>query len=108
MLSIIKTYLGFTDLLQDDVLLDIIDTYTKRVKTYIGSDTLPAGLEWIVKELTIVRYNRIGSEGNVSESEEGKSITYKEDDPFKGFIPELDKYLESQSQPASRGKAKFL
>jgi hypothetical protein len=106
-LLIIKTYLGIEDSLQDSLLTQIITDASRRVNNYIGASELPVELEWIVQELSVIRFNKIGSEGMKSESEEGKSLTFKEN-VFDDYIPELDKYLESQSQPASRGKARFL
>ena len=107
MLSIIKTYLDTTDTLQDPLLIQIISDVSRRVINYVSADVLPTELEWIVQELSIIRFNKIGSEGLISEGEEGKSLTFK-DNEFNDYIPELDKYLESQSQPASRGKARFI
>lgn len=108
MLTIVKTYLGLGDSLQDGLLNQIIGDYTKRVLNYIGEETLPESLNWVVRELTIMRYNRIGSEGYKSESEEGKSLTFKEGDPFEAFRDDLDKYLESKNKPTGTGRVKFL
>lgn len=107
LLSTVKLYLGFNDTLQDALIQQIIEDVTQRVNNYVGETSLPTELEWIVKELTIIRYNRIGSEGFKSETEEGKSLSLR-DDPFLDFVPELDKYLESKNQPAGRGRVKFL
>lgn len=108
MLSIVKTYLGITDNVQDELISQIIADVTQRVNNYVGVTELPVQLEWIVRELSIIRYNKIGSEGYKSESEEGKSLTFTEDDPFNTFVPELDQYLDSQAQPASTGRARFI
>ena len=108
MLPIIKAYLSIDDSIQDEILLDIIETYTARVNAYVKADTLPKQLEWIVKELTIIRYNSLGSEGLASESEEGKSLTFRDGDPFNNYLDDLDRYNESQEQPSGRGRVKFL
>ena len=108
MLSIIKTYLGITDMLQDELLAQIIADYTTRVNNYISEDILPSRLDWIVRELSIIRYNSVGSEGYKSESEEGKSFTFTEGDPFLGYLIYLDQYINSQTGNKTRGKAKFL
>lgn len=107
MLSITKTYLSITDDLQDALLTQIIADYTQRVNNYIGKDILPTRLEWIVRELTIIRYNYIGSEGMKSESEEGKSLTFKDDDPFTQYLIYLDAYIDSATN-IQRGKARFV
>lgn len=106
-LQTVKVYLGIDDELQDDLLLQIIVDATQRVCGYINESTLPAQLEWIVRELTIIRYNRIGSEGTKTDSEEGKSATYIYD-PFEQFISTLDKYVEDNNKPPAKGKARFL
>lgn len=108
MLSIIKTYLGITDTLQDELLTQIIADYTTRVNNYVDESILPAKLEWIVRELSIVRYNYIGSEGMKSESEEGKSLTFNEGDPFLTYTIYLDAYTTSKTNEPSRGKARFI
>lgn len=108
MITIVKTYLGIDDNLQDALLQQMIDDYTRRVNNYISAETLPTELQWVVRELTIIRYNRIGSEGMQSESEEGKSQTYKDGDPFDSFRDDLDKYLESKQEPAGTGRARFI
>ncbi len=106
LLQTVKVYIGIQDELQDTLLLEIIKDMTQRVTGYIGDEALPTKLEWIVKELTIIRYNRIGSEGAKTDSEEGRSATYV-DDPFLEFVPTLDKYIEDNQKPPVKGKAKF-
>lgn len=107
LLQTVKVYLGINDELQDTLLQQIIDDMTQEVTDYISEETLPTKLERIVRELTIIRYNRIGSEGTKTDSEEGKSATYV-DDPFQKFVPALDKYIEDNLKPPIKGKAKFL
>lgn len=46
----------------------------------INVDVVPKELDYIIDELTIQRYNRIGSEGMKVESSEGYSTTYVEDE----------------------------
>ncbi|MGK9183793.1 phage head-tail connector protein [Priestia filamentosa] len=107
LLDAVKVYLGIEDKLQDALLSTIIQDQSVRVQQYIGEDNVPSELSWIVKELSVIRFNRIGSEGTSSDSEEGRSASYIED-PFQSFIPHLDRYLEKQQRPVSKGKAKFL
>lgn len=107
LLQTVKVYLSIDDTLQDTLLQQIIDDVTQRVNSYIKEPTLPAQLEWIVRELTIIRYNRIGSEGTKTDSEEGRSATYV-DDPFELFTSDLDKYIEDNLKPPVKGKAKFI
>jgi len=104
----VKIYLDFNDNLQDDLLNEIIDDYSQRVKNYIGENEIPKELEWVIKELTIIRYNRIGSEGLTSESQEGKSLSFKDGDPFDSYTDELDGYLNKDKEAHGKGKVKFL
>lgn len=107
LLQTVKVYLGIEDELQDSLLQQIIDDAIQRVCGYINEQILPLQLEWVVRELTIIRYNRIGSEGTKTDSEEGKSATYI-DDPFEQFVSTLDKYVEDNNKPPTKGKARFL
>lgn len=69
--------------------------------------TIPKSLEYIVDEVTIIRFNRIGSEGMATESEEGHSATYIEDD-FKSFKSDIDSYIESLDEKKALGVVRFL
>ena len=70
----IKTILNITN--QDSLIEEIYSIATQKILNIIGEASLPAELEWIATELTIERFNRIGSEGIQSESVDGKSTTY--------------------------------
>ena len=48
-------------------------------------------LEFVLIELSIQRYNRIGSEGISSESVDGKSVSYEDD--FESYKVYLDDYI---------------
>jgi len=107
MLSTVKLYLNITDTLQDALIQQIIDDVSMKVNSYSSAESVPTELEWIVRELAIIRFNQIGSEGVTTDSQEGKSVTFVSD-PFKQYEPYLDKYLADNSQPTTRGKARFL
>jgi len=81
----IKTMLGIEDDLQDDVLDVLISNVSSHLKSLLGKD-IPEHLEFIVEEITVRRFNRLGTEGMQSESVEGHSITFydlnKEFDPY--------------------------
>src|SRR5699024_11626770 len=71
----IKTVLDIEDSRQDDVLDILISNVSSHLKAKLGKD-IPKSLEFIVEEITIRRFNRIGTEGMHSESVEGHSITF--------------------------------
>lgn len=66
---------GQGDLLKDMIADSIMDI--KNYLNYAASETLPAGCITAVKELTLIRFNRSGTEGIQSESQaSGGSTTY--------------------------------
>lgn len=58
----------------------------------IASETIPEDLEHVVDEITIARFNYIGSEGMSRETVEGHSATYLTD-LFKPYDGEIDDYI---------------
>ena len=89
MINKIKILLGITD--NDELLNEIIEITECKILNYINKKTLPGELEFILIELAISRFNKIGSEGFVSESTDGKSISYEDD--FENYKQYLDDYL---------------
>ena len=81
---------------QDELLTEILTLAVEKLTTYLGETSVPTQFEWIVIELATQRYNRIGSEGMLSESVDGGSNTYYEDElsPFYKF---LDDYKEAKN-----------
>ena len=65
---------------------------------------IPAQLEYIVDEATILRFNRIGSEGMKSESVEGHSVTYDIGDVLDLYESAIQDYLESLEPEPDRKK----
>jgi len=69
---------------------------------------VPDELDYIVDEITIARFNRIGSEGMSSESVEGRSANYN-DNYFADFEADIQGYIDSNTESDStRGKVRFL
>ena len=65
---------------------------------------VPAQLEYIVDEATILRFNRVGSEGMKSESVEGHSVTYDMGDVLDLYESAIQDYLESLEPEPDRKK----
>ena len=108
MLNDLKVMLGIAT---DDTSLDaklelIISTATARLKTLIGGIEPPKELEHIIREVAIVRYNRIGSEGMASHSVEGESLSFGGND-FAEYTDEIQAFLDSQKE-STRGRLRFL
>ena len=89
LLNRIKTLLGVTD--NDELIYEITELTKSKILNYINETELPNELEFVLIELAIQRYNRIGSEGITSESVDGKSVSY--DDDFENYKPYLDDYI---------------
>lgn len=108
MLETIKTLLGIDDTDLDEKLNAIISLTESRLKVLLGGvDTVPDTLKYIVTEVSIVRFNRIGSEGVSSHSVEGESMNWNQDDDFKVYQTDIEAYLLNQSIP-TQGKIKFI
>lgn len=107
MLKDLKLMLGFeNDDSVDAKLKLIISTSTARLKVLLGGLEPPEDLEYIIREVSIIRFNKIGSEGMKSQTVEGESMTFDDND-FNGFMDEIQAFLDSQTDSA-RGKVRFL
>ena len=89
LLNRIKTLLQIQD--NDELIYEIVEITKEKILNYINQEELPKELEFVLVELTIQRYNRIGSEGISSESVDGKSVSYEDD--FENYKQYLDDYL---------------
>lgn len=96
MIKQIKVLLNISNDAKDALLNTLISLKSRKLTAALGSETVPVSLEYIVIELVINHYNRLGSEGLAAESVEGISKTYtdaaNELDPYRGDIA---KYLDS-------------
>lgn len=103
----LKTLLGIAGTELDDRLNLILTTTGERLKILLGGATeIPETLAYIVTEVAVVRFNRIGSEGMSSHSVEGESISFSDDD-FAGYKADIEAYLDEQAS-AKRGRVRFL
>ena len=73
----------------------IYNRIAERLLHRIKETEIPLGLEYIVEEATIRRFNRIGSEGMKSESVEGHSVTYIDGDELEPYESVIAAYLEA-------------
>ena len=107
MLEQIKQLLGLTeDASRDDLLATIMNLATARLKLLIGGIEPPEELEHIIVELSVARFNKIGSEGLSSHSVEGESLSFTENE-FAPFSAEIQAFLDGQKEN-SRGKVRFI
>ena len=89
LLNRVKILLGISE--NDELVNEIIELTKDKILNYINKTELPFELEFVLVELAIKRYNRIGSEGIASESVDGKSVSYE--DVFENYKPYLDDYI---------------
>lgn len=84
----LKLFLGIKDTEQDALLSEIISLVEKQLTLRIGKTDIPSDLDFIVLEISVVRYNRLGSEGLKSETIEGHRADYSADDfkPYEGIL----------------------
>ena len=89
LLNRIKTLLGITG--NNDLVYGVMEITKSKILNYINQEELPKELEFVLIELSVSRFNKIGSEGFSSESTDGKSISYEDD--FEMYKQYLDDYL---------------
>ena len=96
-LNEVQISLGQSSLDKSELLLSLISRSSKQVLNYLKAKELPEELEYVVVELTIARYNRIGSEGLNSENSDGVSFSYN-NDLLKAYKYDLDRWIK-ENQP---------
>ena len=108
LLANLKLLLDLTD---SDIELDvklnlIIEQSKKKVLAYLPNVTLvPDELSYIVLELSVVRFNRIGNEGMTNYSQDGESIAYGDD--MSNYEVDIKAWLSKQAGN-DRGVVRFL
>ncbi|MFC3212723.1 phage head-tail connector protein [Planomicrobium okeanokoites] len=109
MLQEIKQLLGIEDSQQDAVLGIIISNVESHLR-YLLEKEIPESLKFIVTEIAVMRFNRLGSEGIKADSVEGKSVTFY--DPAQEFRPYLSvieqEKLKDSPTELRRGRVMFI
>ncbi|MFR9207027.1 MAG: phage head-tail connector protein [Lachnospiraceae bacterium] len=108
MLTDLKLMLGIAsqDTSLDDKLNLIISMTEERLKALLCDKEPPESMKHIILEVSIIRFNRIGSEGLTSHTVEGESLSFSNDD-FAEYADEIQTYLDTQNDVA-RGRLRFL
>lgn len=90
MLRQIKVLLNLEDNKKDKLLETLISLKGRKLNGALGSENVPVELEYIVIELVVNHYNRLGSEGVMTRSVEGISTSFadsaKELEPYEDAI----------------------
>lgn len=108
MLEDLKTLLGISedDTSRDSLLNLILSESTKRLKALLGGQDPPEELSYIITGVSVIRFNRIGSEGLSSHSVEGESMNFTDND-FAAYMDDIQGYLDAQEN-ATKGRIRFL
>ena len=84
--------------------LEIIERKTRqRLQIKMRVPQIPENYEYIVSDITLKRFNRVGNEGMQSYSQEGLSISFPDSD-FDEYEDEINSYIEDQN-PSKRRKS---
>lgn len=105
----VKTLIGIDDNSKDDVLNLIIRNVELQLLgrfQELELTAIPETLDYIVTEVAVVRYNRLGSEGKSQESVEGFSSTYSNND-FMAYESAIESYLDLY-RPSKKGVIRFI
>lgn len=94
-LARVKTLTGVFE--QDELLTEIIQIVEEKILLYLGLNEVPNALGWIVVELAVARFNRIGSEGMSSETVDGGTSSYITDELVQ-YKPYLDDYIKQNTK----------
>lgn len=108
MLDKIKSLLGFSDEDTDnDEKINLLVSFAvARLKLLLGGIDPPEEMDYIIIEVVVKRFNRIGSEGLSSHTVEGESLSFSEGD-FGEFKDEIKAFLEAQKEN-TRGRVRFI
>lgn len=72
----------------DELLKDIVDMTSQRLRSLTGLKEISSDLDYIVVEVSIKRFNRLKNEGMKTYSQEGESIAFDDND-FAEFSTEI-------------------
>lgn len=89
----------------DEKLDYMVRSIISRLKILINGVEPPDEMSYIVVEVALVRFNRIGSEGLKSHSVEGESLQFTEND-FANYMEEIEAFNYKQS--GKKGGLRFL
>jgi len=110
MLRDLKVLLGFDPNKQepiDDKLSLIMRLARSRLKFLLEDQEPPESMDYIIIDVAITRYNRIGSEGMKIQNVEGLNQHFFDSD-FDPFMADIQKELDRRRNKNSRGRARFV
>lgn len=109
MIEDLKVLLGLPEEIDgalENKLLLILKATKQRLRFLLGGLEPPEEMNYIILDVSIIRFNRIGSEGLSSHSVEGESLSWSEND-FAGYMDDIRAYLDDHKE-SKKGKVRFL
>jgi len=78
----VKTLKGITDDVQDSQINSLIDLTEQALLSHLPDDTktVPDRFGYVVTDITVKRYNRLGAEGLKKKSVEGLTLEFNDSD----------------------------
>lgn len=110
MLEDLKRMLGLFG--QQDEELDrklewILNSTMSRLKILLGGLDPANDLDYIIVEVAVVRYNRIGSEGMSSHNVEGEVSSFLSSD-FSPYMDDIQAYKDAKNIDISKGGIRWI
>lgn len=85
----------------------IMNITSDRLKLKLGTDTVPSELSYIITEVTVARFNRIGSEGLSSHTVEGEAMNWSSDD-FEPYKDDIQAWIDEHQSESRKGRIRFI
>lgn len=82
----------------DELLGELASNMSQAIAMKVNDISVPLPLEWVLVEATVMRYNRLGSEGYSQEGADVVSRTFIED-ILSHYQPYFNIYLQSIALP---------
>ena len=95
-LANVKIKLSIADDSEDDLLELLLNDAYNYMMIYFDGD-IPAELQFIMENVAVKKYRRLGAEGISVEKIDVLSTTYETGDDFAEYIPIMTKYKENKS-----------
>lgn len=92
----VKIKLSIADDSEDDLLELLLNDAYNYMMIYFDGD-IPTELQFIMENVAVKKYRRLGAEGISIEKIDVLSTTYETGDDFAEYIPIMTKYKENKS-----------
>ena len=92
----VKIKLSIADDSEDDLLELLLNDAYNYMMIYFDGD-IPTELQFIMENVAVKKYRRLGAEGISVEKIDVLSTTYESGDDFAEYIPIMTKYKENKS-----------